>query len=230
MYRFQTFYVDKAKSINVELEAFVQFTDHPLGTLGVTFTEANYPDDCARLDSTDPNFSANAANLCGNPLTNAPDWVVILGSTYERPLFQGAVDFFLIGSVRYETERRTTTQPTEILRPDLSLPGDFQGVNTKVNLRMGLGYENERWAAELWGKMSLTSVPRTSPSTYRFVAVSQIVHVANSSKSRVLTESHSELGSRAGFLKKRARRRLTPSWTGTDRNRLPVPLHGQGRT
>lgn len=111
--RFQTFNVGKAESSGVEFEGAVQLTD-ALGTsLGVTYADAKYPDDCTPFDPNDPDFARNPLTLCGSDLTNAPEWVAILGATYEKPILNGGVNFFATGSVRYETERRTSTQPVE---------------------------------------------------------------------------------------------------------------------
>lgn len=177
--QFQTFNVGKAESQGVEFEGLAQLTDNFLANLGVTYAKAEYPDDCTTFDPNDPGFARNPLTLCGNPLTNAPEWVGILGGTYEQTVFNG-MNFFATGSVRYETERRTSSQPTEAitalqlandsgLQPGLTgpadtveevmaliafqpdLPGDFQDDNTKVNLRFGLESEDGRWTIEVWG-------------------------------------------------------------------------------
>ena len=119
-------------------------------SLGVTYTDAYYPEDCDTLDATDPSFNPNAANLCGAKLTNAPEWVTIVGGNYERMIADGNANLFVTGSLRHETERRTSTQTTEI-GTNVALPGDFQEANTKVNLRIGVEAPDERWAVELWG-------------------------------------------------------------------------------
>ncbi len=174
--KFETFNVDKAESRGVEFEGLAQIDEHFTASLGVTYTDAKYPDDCTSLDASSPTFQKEAVTLCGQPLTNAPEWVGILGGTFEHPVFNGAMNFFAAGSVRYETERRTSTQAVEAITslqvrnllaatngsPSIAdvealrdrqpaLPGDIQEANTKVNLRVGLQSENGRWAIELWG-------------------------------------------------------------------------------
>lgn len=178
--QFQTFNVGKAESSGVEFEGQAQLTDNLGMSLGVTYADAKYPDDCTPLDPNDPGFVRNPLTLCGNPLTNAPEWVTILGAIYDRPVFDNRLDFFFAGSVRHETERRTSSQPVEAitilqlanangLQPGLTgpadtvaevmtliasqpdLPHDIQEENTKVNLRIGLASPDERWAIELWG-------------------------------------------------------------------------------
>lgn len=113
--QFQTFNVPKAESSGVEFEGLVQATDDLSLSLGVTYADAKYPDDCGILDPTNPAFNRNIPTLCGQPLTNAPEWVTIFGATYERPVLDGAANFFATGSVRHETERRTSTQAQEAL-------------------------------------------------------------------------------------------------------------------
>ncbi len=147
--QFQTFNVGKAEATGFELETEAALTDTLLGNLSVTYSDAKYPDDCDTQDATDPAFNANAANLCGATLTNAPEWVVTGGATYENQFFN--MDFFANANFRYESERRTSTQPTEI-GSNVLLPGDIQDANTKLNLRVGLATLDERWAVELWGR------------------------------------------------------------------------------
>lgn len=144
--QFQTFNVPKAESKGVEVETQAQLTESLAASLGVTYADAKYPNDCAPTGSL-----ANATSLCGQPLTNSPEWVTILGATYERLVMDGSANFFLTGSMRHETERRTSTQAVEVSNNNLVLPGDIQEANTKLNLRAGLESENGRWAVEVWG-------------------------------------------------------------------------------
>ncbi len=148
--QFQTFNVGKAEATGFEIETEAALTDTILGNLSVTYSDANYPDDCDNLVAGSAGFNANAANLCGNSLTNAPEWVVVGGATYENQF--NNLNFFANANFRYEDDRRTSTQPNELLMPALLLPGDIQEAHTKVNLRVGLSSEDERWAVELWGR------------------------------------------------------------------------------
>jgi len=166
--QFQTFNVDKAESSGVELELLGQVTDHFTGSLGVTYADAKYPNDCATFDSTDPAFNPSAAALCGFALTNSPEWVTILGGTYERLIEDGRMNFFVTGSIRNESDRRTSTQGREvptatqlgasapgdkraIFLAQPLLPNDIQESNTKANLRIGFEAPDKRWGIELWG-------------------------------------------------------------------------------
>ena len=148
--QFRTFNVGKAEATGFELEPEAALTDTVLGNLSIAYTDASYPNDCDVKTPGAPGFNANSANLCGNSLTNAPEWVIVGGATYENQ-FNG-LNFFANANFRYEDDRRTSTQPTELLMPNMLLPGDIQDANTKINLRVGLSTEDERWAIELWGR------------------------------------------------------------------------------
>jgi outer membrane receptor protein involved in Fe transport len=148
--QFQTFNVDKAESRGAEIELLGQLTDHFTGTLGVTYADAFYPDDCAPATLATSGALAQAYNLCGAKLTNAPEWVTIVGGTYERLIEDGRMNFFVTGSIRNETERRTSTQPT-VVATNIPLRGDIQEGNTKANLRIGFEAPDESWGIELWG-------------------------------------------------------------------------------
>lgn len=147
--RFQTFNVGKAEASGIEVETEAQLTDALSANFNWTYSDARYPDDCDILDPTDPRFNPNAANLCGNSLTNAPENVIVAGATYEFDA--GGYNWFANGNLRYESDRRTSTQPTE-LQSDVLLPGDIQEANTKLNLRVGVSSPDDRWTLELWGR------------------------------------------------------------------------------
>jgi outer membrane receptor protein involved in Fe transport len=147
--RFQTFNVGKAEASGIEVETEAQLTEALSANFNWTYSDARYPDDCDILDPTDPRFNPNAANLCGNSLTNAPENVIVAGATYEFDA--GGFNWFANGNLRYESDRRTSTQPTELLS-DVLLPGDIQDANTKINLRVGVTSPDDRWTLELWGR------------------------------------------------------------------------------
>lgn len=148
--QFRTFNVGKAQSNGFELDTEAALTDTITGNLSLAYSDAKYPDNCDVLVPGTPGFNANSANLCGATLTNAPEWVVTGGATYERQI--STLNFFANANFRYEDDRRTSTQPTELLAPALLLPGDIQEANTKINLRLGLSADDERWAIEVWGR------------------------------------------------------------------------------
>ncbi|MEE9432711.1 MAG: TonB-dependent receptor [Sphingorhabdus sp.] len=144
--QFQTFNVPKAESSGVEIEMVARPDDHVTFNLGVTYTDANYPDDCAT-----PAEALRVQNLCGNALTNAPKYVAISGLTYENDI--GAnLDFFITGQIRMESDRRTSTQPSNpaSLADTAPLPFDIQDGNIKINLRAGIGSQDDLWGLEAW--------------------------------------------------------------------------------
>lgn len=162
--QFRTFNVGKARSTGFEIESQAQLSDSLTANLAVTYTDARYPKDCAEIDPTAAGFNPNAATLCGAKLTNAPDWTVVFGGTYERPVSDN-LEVFLAGSARYESSRRTSTLPTELLRSDLPLPGDIQEGNIRVYLRAGFGAEDDSWAVEFWGNNIFDERIRTGTFT-----------------------------------------------------------------
>ncbi|NVE95699.1 TonB-dependent receptor [Altererythrobacter lutimaris] len=158
--QFTTFNVASAKSTGLEIESIIRPDQNFTFNLGLTYTDARYPSDCAG-DLTD---SVNVVALCGNSLTNAPKWVGIVGANYDRDIGN---DFrmFLAGQVRTESDRRTSTQA--IVLPNAAaitaagslqaavdaaplLPFDVQDGNTKINLRAGFGAADKRWTLEAW--------------------------------------------------------------------------------
>ncbi|MDA7787829.1 TonB-dependent receptor [Sphingomonadaceae bacterium] len=158
--QFTTFNVDSAKSSGVELESVIRPDRNLSFNVGLTYTDARYPGNC---DAGVPN--ANVTTLCGNSLTNAPDIVAILGVNYDRDFgnyFRG----FFSGQARTESDRRTSTQARTVpsaaqiaaaggINQAVALaplvPFDVQDGNTKVNLRAGIGAQDESWTLEVWG-------------------------------------------------------------------------------
>ncbi|MEO0882561.1 MAG: TonB-dependent receptor, partial [Pseudomonadota bacterium] len=159
--QFQTFNVDQAFATGFEIETLAQITDTITANVDLTYSNARYPNDCATQDATDPEFNLNAANLCGGDLTNAPEFVGVFGLTYERPVFDGRFNVFGNANVRFETERRTSTQPSVLdLADDTPLPGDIQDENAKLNLRAGFGSSNGLWQIELWARNITDQITR----------------------------------------------------------------------
>ncbi len=137
--RFQTFNVPNARSQGVELELLAVPAEGLQLTLGATYADSEYPSNC---DNNDPNAPPNVSSLCGAQFTNAPEYVVTGGVSYDGSLGDNLAWFANVNA-RWEDERRTSTQP--------NLPLDFQEANTKVNARLGLGSLNGSWSIELWG-------------------------------------------------------------------------------
>ena len=150
---FQTFNVPKAKATGAEVELYGNLTDNFSINVAGTYTDARYPDDCAG-DNTSP----TVLNLCGASLTNAPEFVGILGGTYEFDFADGWSSF-ITASSRYESSRRTSTQPT-IVGTDTILFGDTQDDNIKIDARIGFTMPNENVTLEFWGTNLTNEITR----------------------------------------------------------------------
>ncbi|TRD10955.1 TonB-dependent receptor [Erythrobacter insulae] len=143
---FQTFNVPEAISSGVEIESVIRPDNNLTFNLGLTYTNARYPEDCAGSVTF-----AQVTELCGNTLTNAPDIVAIAGVNYEREIGSSLLGFFN-GQVRTESDRRTSTQASDPgSGGTILLPFDVQDSNTKINLRAGIGSIDETWTFEVWG-------------------------------------------------------------------------------
>ena len=154
--QFQTFNVPKANTQGLEIETVIRPSDNLTVNAGVTYTDANYPSDCAGTQT-----AVNVVNLCGISLTNAPDIVGIMGATYERDL-GNYLDFFMTGQIRFEDDRRTSTQKFDpaITTAQVLVPFDVQDSNTKINLRAGIGAQDDSWALEVFGTNITNQVTR----------------------------------------------------------------------
>ncbi len=146
--QFVTFNVDKAKATGAELELNARLSREFSFNGAYTYTNARYPADCAPA-------TANIAvrSLCGNSLTNAPKHVVIAGFNFDQDVGDN-LTFGLNGSIRMESDRRTSTQAVIIAGNTVSTiknPFDIQDGNAKINLRAGIGSQNGGWRIEFWG-------------------------------------------------------------------------------
>lgn len=146
--QFVTFNVDKAKATGGELELIARVSPELTFNGAYTYTDARYPKNCAPA-------TANIAvrSLCGHSLTNAPKHVVIAGFNYDRDVGND-LSFGLNGSIRMESDRRTSTQALIIAGNTVSPiknPFDIQDGNAKINLRAGIGSQNGLWRIEVWG-------------------------------------------------------------------------------
>ena len=137
--QFQTFNVPNAESKGIEVELLAVPAEGLELNLGVTYADSKYPSDC---DDNNPNSPPNVSSLCGADFTNAPEYVVTGGVSYDGTLGDN-LTYFANANARWEDDRRTSTQP--------NLPLDIQDANTKVNLRLGVGSLDGRWTVELWG-------------------------------------------------------------------------------
>lgn len=144
--QFTTFNVPKANTQGIEIESTIRPNDNFTFNLGLTYTDAAYPGNCAGTQT-----AVNVLALCGNSLTNAPEFVGIVGGLYERELGD-SMRFFINGQVRMESDRRTSTQANNpALFPALvPVPFDEQDGNIKANMRIGFGDIDQAWTVEAY--------------------------------------------------------------------------------
>jgi outer membrane receptor protein involved in Fe transport len=145
--QFTTFNVASAKSTGIEIESLINPTDDLSFNLGLTYTNARYPSDCDVGSNSD-----NVTALCGNSLTNAPEFVGIAGINYDTTIGNYLRGFFS-GQVRMESDRRTSSQavnPANLAARQL-VPFDVQDGTAKINLRAGIGADDRSWTVEVWG-------------------------------------------------------------------------------
>jgi iron complex outermembrane recepter protein len=146
--QFQTFNVNDVTSKGFELEVDARWSNYISNTFGITYADAKYGSDCDAGGTI-----VQATGLCGNALTNAPRWAGLFGMTYDGPLDSSGWGLLVTGNVRYETDRRTRTNPT-------SGPFDVQEENMKVNARIGLTDPSDSYTIELWGNNLTNEITR----------------------------------------------------------------------
>jgi outer membrane receptor for ferric coprogen and ferric-rhodotorulic acid len=142
--QFVTFNVAKARSTGAEFEITARVSPSLTANASYTFTNARYPIDCAGAST-----NLSILSLCGQTLTNAPRHVVISGLNYDRNIGRD-LNIGLNGSVRLESDRRTSTQAV-VVGTTIPTPFDIQDGNAKVDLRFGVGSQNGLWRIEVWG-------------------------------------------------------------------------------
>lgn len=152
--QFVTFNVPEAESNGFELEGQFLATPNLVLNGAVTYADAKYPDGC---DGGTPN--PTISRLCGNSLTNAPEWVTLFGGQYSQDLTDAGHSGFISASARYESDRRTSTQA--VLADGSLNPFDVQDSNTKIDLRAGISSPDERWTLEIWGKNVTDEITRS---------------------------------------------------------------------
>jgi outer membrane receptor protein involved in Fe transport len=153
---FQTFNVPLARSTGLEIETLWRpHTDLTINA-SATILDARYPEECA---GTSTSITVNS--LCGNSLTNAADFVAIMGALWEKPVSE-TVEYFLAGQIRLEDDQRTSTQaivpPSAAQVTALGLQGaidaqpliiaDVQDGKEFINLRTGLRFNDGQFSIE----------------------------------------------------------------------------------
>jgi iron complex outermembrane recepter protein len=146
--QFQTFNTAAVTSKGFELEINSRWSDYISNNFSVTYADASYGNNC------DKNGTVPAATgLCGSSLTNAPKWAGIFGMTYDGPLNSSGWGLLINGTVMYESDRRTRTNPT-------SGPFDVQDANMKMNARIGFTDPSDRFTFEVWGNNLTNEITR----------------------------------------------------------------------
>jgi iron complex outermembrane recepter protein len=142
--QFVTFNVEKARATGFELELAAKVSRELTFNGSFTYSDARYPKKCAGNAT-----ALQVTSLCGNDLTNAPKGVAIAGFNYDRDIGSN-LNFGLNGSIRLESDRRTSTQAVRI-GTNIPNPFDIQDGNAKINLRAGLGAQDGAWRIEVFG-------------------------------------------------------------------------------
>ena len=128
------------ESDGVELEVFASPVDELDINLALTYADTRYPDNCAA--GLDPVAAVDVADLCGLRLPNAPLWSSVIGANWVDNLGGSSMSYFVGGDVVLESSR-AVSEP---------LGGVYEQSGTaKLNLRAGLGAQDDRWGLEIWG-------------------------------------------------------------------------------
>lgn len=171
--QFITFNVPKAESKGFELELNARVTRNFSANAALTYTDAFYPKDCAGNLPLTTQF-ATVRLLCGSSLTNSSKYVVVTGFDYNRDI-GNSLNFGLNGSLRLESDRRTSTQRVVPFGPGAGTPNplavaggtfvnpfDVQDGNIKINLRAGIGSQNGSWRIEVFGNNITNELTRST--------------------------------------------------------------------
>lgn len=171
--QFITFNVPKAKSTGAELELVARPSRNLTVNGSFTYTDAKYPRDCAGNLPLTAAFTS-VRLLCGSSLTNSSKYAVVAGFDYNRDV-GSTLNVSLNGSLRLESDRRTSTQRVVAFGPGagqpdpLSIPGgtflnplDVQDGNVKINLRLGIGKQDDQWRIEFWGTNITNELTRST--------------------------------------------------------------------
>ncbi|WP_430446726.1 TonB-dependent receptor [Sphingorhabdus contaminans] len=154
--QFTTFNVASARSRGFEIEAFGKLHDYISMNASVTHAKAKYGQNCA--DGISAANLPSVSLLCGQTLTNAPEWSGVAGLTYDGPLNGSGWGLLANVNINYSGARRTSTQAMERrvnaatgATDFIGLPFDIQEDYFKINARLGFTDPSERFTFEIWG-------------------------------------------------------------------------------
>ncbi|MFM5950117.1 MAG: TonB-dependent receptor [Novosphingobium sp.] len=154
--QFTTFNVYAARSLGMEFELFGKLTDNLSINTAFTVTDSKYLSNCAQ--GVAPANLASVQRLCGQKLTNAPDFTAVAGVTYETKLGTSGWGLTANVNANYSGRRRTTTQALDT--NGLPNPFDWQEDYIKVNARIGLSMPGDTIAFELWATNLTNEITR----------------------------------------------------------------------
>lgn len=168
--QFVTFNVGGVRARGFELETTIRPARELTLSSAVTYSKTKYNSDC---DSGV--FNTTVSPLCGQSLPNAPLWTVVAGLDWTKPIGD-SIEFGFNASVRFESDRRVSTQALMEVAPgtgNITLLGEVrpvsaadptirsnnyiknpfgvQDANAKLNLRASVGSQDGAWALEFWG-------------------------------------------------------------------------------
>lgn len=119
---------------------------------GVAYNDAAYGPDCTPAATCGGWVTQNRNPITGEPtlarlpnsqLTNSPEFTATSSFTYERPLFNGALNGLFYFDARYVDDQNTGSD----LRPSKVQPS-----YTLFNGRIGISSADDGWSLELWGR------------------------------------------------------------------------------
>ena len=154
--QFLTFNVNSARSTGAELELFGKLSDNISANISATYANARYPGNCA--DGVAAAALGSTLRLCGQDLTNAPNFAGVVGMTYDGPLNDSGWNLLVNGNVNYSDSRTTRTIDTDT--NGLPVPLAQQENYFKMNARIGLTTPDERYTFELWGTNLTNEITR----------------------------------------------------------------------
>ncbi|WP_353207648.1 TonB-dependent receptor [Sphingorhabdus sp.] len=154
--QFLTFNVNSARSTGAELELFGKLSDNISANVSATYANARYPSNCA--DGVVAAALASTRRLCGQDLTNAPNFAGVVGMTYNGPLNDSGWNLLVNGNVNYSDSRTTRTIDTDT--NGLPVPFARQENYFKMNARIGLTTPDDRYTFELWGTNLTNEITR----------------------------------------------------------------------
>lgn len=155
-----TYNVPKSITSGFEIELTARPSREFTVNAAVTYADARFPKNCAPATA-----ATQVKTLCGYSLPNAPKWAVVAGFDYAKDIGSD-LSIGFNASARMESDRRTNSQAIMAVAAGtgtvavqsisaglnyIPVPYDVQDGNVKVNLRAGIGRQDDRWRLEFWG-------------------------------------------------------------------------------